>query len=510
MLTGYSYDQLARRTEIRRGNNTATSFVYDTQQRLGRLSHDLSGVSGDVGWNFSYNEAGQIRNHSQNNSAYAFAGATVLNRVYTPNGLNQYSSIDGVPLSYDRRGNLTGRSGWSYSYDSENRLIGASSGAAGTTLAYDAVGRLARVTSSGASRTFLYDGEDLVGEYDGAGALVRRTLHGPSVDEPAVVYEGGVKKWLYADHLGSVAAAGDTTGNALTVTAYGPYGETQQTPAGRFGYTGQVRLPEIGLYYYKARFYSAEDGRFLQTDPIGYEGGTNLYAYVGNDPVNFTDPFGLTPSQSNDRLWDLPPVPVNTGRDRTRRGSSSTGRTSTTGAFGPWNSAGMDFGGSGALASIAANASRFAGWMRSQAGSAGEWFNTPTRHDISGTSICWKACGPGLSPVQIYSPKQQLATAVGVAGITAGGLGGPAAFAAGGRSLANRMVLSDRWGVFSDRFGTTFFRGRLGHGSWNYGRGRIGEARLGWSRNKKHGTLEFQVRVFGKHVPTPLVTKPGF
>ncbi len=78
---------------------------------------------------------------------------------------------------------------------------------------------------------------------------------------------------------------------------YGIFGETPSLTSTPFGYTGQRYDSEVGLYNYKARIYSPSIGRFLQPDPIGFDAGDlNLYAYVANDAVNFSDSFGLTGS----------------------------------------------------------------------------------------------------------------------------------------------------------------------------------------------------------------------
>jgi len=244
-----------------------------------------------------------------------------------PDSTNQYTTINGAAAlghdcqgnaqqySYDCNGNLTGDGTWSYAYDPENRLITANKTSGGTvaaTYAYDPLGRRTHKSGTGVTETyFLSDGSDEIAEYSSSGTGTWRYIPGPAINEPITTINAstGARKYFQTDHHGSVIAIVSNGGNELegpyTYDSYGncfTTGAACSTSGTPYRFTGMRLDPETGLYYDRARYYSSALGRFMQTDPVGYDADLDLYTYGNNDPLDRADPSGAC-DDDGERHW---------------------------------------------------------------------------------------------------------------------------------------------------------------------------------------------------------------
>ena len=282
----YLYNPVGNRTSLtdRRG---AQNFGYDDLDRLTSASHPLLATPQA----FAYDPVGNRT-----------TGGSVVNAG------NQLTADANYTYEHDDNGNLTRKTSLAtgnytqYTYDAENRLTTVDEFAAGTstpaftsTYRYDGFGRRVEKVANGQTTRYVYDGEDIVLEYDGTNVLQARYTHGPGIDEPIAVTKAGATYFYHQDGLGSVTDLTDSAGATAKSYSYDAYGTILESPGSveqPYTYTGREFDAESGFYYYRARYYDAVIGRFLQSDPAGFSGGLNLYQYVGSNPTNMVDPTG--------------------------------------------------------------------------------------------------------------------------------------------------------------------------------------------------------------------------
>lgn len=221
--------------------------------------------------------------------------------------------------SYDDQDRLLTWGNNTYTYDANGALTGKSTGAGATQYTYDELGNLRDVKLSGSDIQYVIDGQNRrigkkvngvlvqgflyqdalkpVAELDGQGNIVSRYVYGTHVNVPDYMIKGGKTYRILKDLLGSPRLVVDTSsGQVAQAMDYDDWGRViQDTNPGfqPFGFAGGLYDRDTGLIRFGARDYDPETGRWTTKDPLGFGGGeSNLYAYVGGNPISYTDPSG--------------------------------------------------------------------------------------------------------------------------------------------------------------------------------------------------------------------------
>ncbi len=204
-------------------------------------------------------------------------------------GTNRLTSWIGAAIGYDANGSMTSFGSTTYTWNDRNQMTATSAGSA--SFSYDALGRRTAATISGANTAYLYDGLNPVTM--GSNFM----LAGAGLDEIYARINGSGTTSFLRDGLNNTLALSNSSDATTVQYAYSPYGDTAKTGTDStpLDYTGRENDAATGLYYYRARYYSPQLGRFIGEDPIGLGGGTNFYAYVGGDPISHRDPTGRCP-----------------------------------------------------------------------------------------------------------------------------------------------------------------------------------------------------------------------
>ena len=300
----YHYDAASRVIGMVDEQDPRLDRIYQ-YDGLERLISDQHGALTINQFDYAYDLSGNRISRIQNNTRIETHGIDpASNRLQQKTTLQQT-----LNYSYDAAGHLIGDGTFSYGYNADGRLISATGPNLVARYSYNALGQRVSKTVNGITRLFAYDEQGhLAGEYDDAGHSLQEIIW---LDDLPVALlkpadpQGSIIElyYIHSDHLATPRKITRSIDNRVVWTweseAFGA-SQPNQNPSGlgefvfNLRFPGQYYDPETGLFYNLNRDYDPENGRYIESDPIGLAGGINTYAYVNGNPINRTDPLGLS------------------------------------------------------------------------------------------------------------------------------------------------------------------------------------------------------------------------
>ncbi len=314
-VVGVGFDNADRLTSLTLPNGLRMEYAYDGASRLTSVTYkNGTTVIGDL--TYTYDAAGHRKNIGGSFARMTFP-QPLASATYNVN--NQVTQRGSTNLTYDFNGNLTSDGVNTYTWDARNQLASISGGLS-ASFSYDSFGRRKSRTVNGATTEYVFDGASVVQEKVGGTPSANMLMGG--LDQTFMRTDASGARHFLTDGLNSTLGLSDAGGAISTQYTYEPFG--QATTGGSASsnasqFTGRDN-DGTGLLYYRSRYYSPTQQRFISEDTVGFSGGdTNLYAYVFNSPTNFTDSSGQAIDVAIDIasiLYDIYQLATGSRKDR--------------------------------------------------------------------------------------------------------------------------------------------------------------------------------------------------
>ncbi len=340
----YEYDKAGNLRFLTYPGNKVVEYIYDNADRLTSVTNWLSNIT-----RYEYDKGGRLTKTLYPDGSTILHGYDIANRLKSILDFRSDASMNGIfNYTLDSSGNRTDISSYQplsaiplpqntgYTYGDDNRLLNAGS----SSFIYDNNGNTIRKTIGSNITSFVWNYDNMLTQlvrgsdtynykYDGLGnriakninsaetryvvspkgalsSVIAETDSGGNITSYYIFGHGLISKissanekyYYHYDDIGNTISLTDSSGNAMNKYAYDAFGKItagEEAVPNPFKYVGRYGVMDDGngLFYMRARYYDQEVGRFINKDPIEFDGGINMYSYVGNNPVNNNDPLGL-------------------------------------------------------------------------------------------------------------------------------------------------------------------------------------------------------------------------